>query len=54
MDKSTKEEILATLCHALSILDTCTANNPQADIFGDTPERLAEAITALQAHFKII
>jgi len=51
MDKSTKEEVLTVLCRALSILDTCTASNPQADIFGDTPERLAEAITALQEHF---
>lgn len=54
MDKSTKEEILTTLCHALSIIDTCTANNPKVDVFGDTPERLAAAITALQEHFKTI
>lgn len=54
MDKSTQEEILKTLCNALAILDTCTASNPKADIFGNTPERLAEAITTLQSHFKTV
>ena len=54
MDKSTQEEILTTLCNALAILDTCIESNPQADIFGNTPERLAAAITTLQEHFKTI
>lgn len=54
MNKSTQEEILTTLCNALAILDTCTTSNPQADIFGDTPERLAAAITTLQEYFKTI
>lgn len=52
MDNNTKEEILITLCRALAIIDTCTVSNPKADIWGNTPERLAEAITTLQANFQ--